>query len=110
MSAYGKVQTINDLSRNSRTAVFTVRPGRRLRPPSTHYSLLDARYFGFDFAALWDPRTGKYSVAGGSALPPTELDSMTTYAVDTQQEHEGYSDVGFRLAFSVPDSLVGKAA
>jgi len=58
---------------------------------------------------LWNPQTGKYSVAGGSALSPAEVDPMTTYAVDTQREREGYSDVGFRLAFSAPDSLVGKS-
>jgi hypothetical protein len=58
---------------------------------------------------LWDPRTATYAVAGGSALSPPELDPTAIYAVDTQQGREGYSDVGFRPAFSAPDSLVGKS-
>jgi hypothetical protein len=58
---------------------------------------------------LWDPQTAKYAVAGGSALSPPELDPTAIYAVDSQQEREGYSDVGFRPAFSAPDSLVGKS-
>ena len=47
-------------------------------------------------------------MARRSALSPVEVDPMATYAVDTQQEREGYSDVGFRLAFSAPDKSGGE--
>jgi hypothetical protein len=58
---------------------------------------------------LWNPKTASYAVSGGSALSPAEVDPTAIYAVDSQQEREGYSDVGFRPAFNAPDSLVGKS-
>lgn len=58
---------------------------------------------------LWDPTTKSYAIAGGSALSPGEENPATVYAVDSKQEREEYSDLGFRPSFSAPDSLVGKS-
>jgi hypothetical protein len=44
-------------------------------------------------------------VIGGSALSPKEVDPMTAQPVYFDEAREGYSDVGFRLAFSAPKGV-----
>ncbi len=46
-------------------------------------------------------------VIGGSALSPKEVPIREAQAVNFSAAREGYSDVGFRLAFTVPRGAVG---
>lgn len=46
-------------------------------------------------------------VVGGSALSPKRIDPMTPRAVESTRLREGYSDVGFRLAFTAPAKAAG---
>jgi hypothetical protein len=56
---------------------------------------------------LVEPPSGRFMVAGGSAVSPAELDWETPYPVDAAQLR-GFSDVGFRLAFDAPVPLPGR--
>jgi hypothetical protein len=61
-----------------------------------------------DFPDLDNRRTASFRVVGGSALSPPELwdgrtkPFYTTWPVDQRALWQGYSDVGFRLAFTAP--------
>lgn len=49
-------------------------------------------------------------VIGASALSPKAIDPMTPYQLVWTGAKEGYSDVGFRLAFSLPAEVAAAAA
>jgi hypothetical protein len=61
-----------------------------------------------DFPNLDNRRTDSFRVVGGSALSPPELwdgrskPFYTPWPVDQRALWQGYSDVGFRLAFTAP--------
>ena len=52
---------------------------------------------------IFDAHSDALYVIGGSALSPPRLKLDQPYPVDSIMGREGYSDVGFRLAFAVPD-------
>jgi hypothetical protein len=52
----------------------------------------------------------KLRVIGGSALSPKEENPSEAQVVKFSQAREGYSDVGFRLAFSAPKGAAGAGA
>ncbi|MGD9789866.1 MAG: hypothetical protein AB7Q00_03630 [Phycisphaerales bacterium] len=51
-------------------------------------------------------RGSKLRVIGGSALSPPDIDAETPQGVPLSQSLEGFSDVGFRVAFSAPGNAV----
>jgi len=51
-------------------------------------------------------RGEKVRVIGGSALSPAEIKLDQAYPVSASQSREGFSDVGFRLAFSAPKGAI----
>ncbi len=51
-------------------------------------------------------RGSKLRVIGGSALSPPDIDAETAYGVPLSQSLEGFSDVGFRVAFSAPGNAI----
>lgn len=65
--------------------------------------------FGNVSEYLFDESSGKFFIAGGSALSPPEVDPATPYPVDTRLATAGFSDVGLRLAFNAPGGLTGRA-
>jgi hypothetical protein len=62
---------------------------------------------------LADGREGRetdFYVVGGSALSPRELDARTPFPARTNSYAPyGFSDVGVRLAFDAPGSIVGRS-
>ncbi len=52
----------------------------------------------------------KLKVIGGSALSPKEVSPNDPQTVNFAQARAGYSDVGFRLAFSAPKGAAGADA
>lgn len=59
-----------------------------------------------DIQSLLEQGHVNLSVIGGSALSPDELQVDQPYAVDWQDAQKGFSDVGFRLAFSIPNETM----
>lgn len=64
--------------------------------------------FGNVAEYLYDESTSRFYVAGGSALSPPELNPVTPYPVETATAIGGFSDVGFRLAFTAPSSMAAR--
>jgi len=65
--------------------------------------------FGNVAEYLFDETSGKFFIAGGSALSPPEVDPATPYPVDTRLATAGFSDVGLRLAFNAPGGIAGRS-
>ncbi len=57
---------------------------------------------------LYDEVAKAFYVAGGSALSPPEVVPEKIYPVESLDSKLGYSDVGLRLAFDAPGSVVGR--
>ncbi len=55
-----------------------------------------------DVAAFTAGHADRLYVVGGSALSPPTLDVRTPYHASPERAQRGYSDVGFRLAFTAP--------
>ncbi len=51
---------------------------------------------------------GAYFIVGGSAFSPPELGELETTPLDSNRQEQRFSDVGFRLAFTVSASQPGK--
>lgn len=51
-------------------------------------------------------RGSKLRVIGGSALSPPDIDAEAPQGVPLSQSLEGFSDVGFRVAFSAPGNAI----
>lgn len=56
---------------------------------------------------LYDPETSHYFIAGASALSPAEMAPDQIFPVNPAEAVNGYSDVGLRLAFTVPRNTPG---
>jgi len=74
-----------------------VMEGNGESPPTTEPAAIDK----------WLNRGVNVRVIGGSALSPKSIDPATAYAFVWTSSKVGYSDVGFRLAFSVPSGVGG---
>lgn len=61
--------------------------------------------FGNVAEFLYDEGSRRFSVAGGSALSPPEVEPERIYPVEAAFATGGFSDVGFRLAFNAPGTL-----
>jgi len=57
---------------------------------------------------LFDETTGRYFVAGNSALSPPELDPAVPYPVTKAFADSGFSDVGLRVAFDATPAVVSR--
>jgi hypothetical protein len=64
--------------------------------------------FGNVAIYLFDEATGKYSVAGGSAISPPEIDPLKVYDLPRNSE-DGFADVGFRPALDASPELIQRA-